>query len=954
MSKQELEIVINACERLKLKYDDQASVEQIANEIIKTYNFPKQSEYKIEIDQKFREPSYILKDLPISPIKANFNFETTVTFVGRFNTSFEHRINLCKQIKQISNEIMKVILPIEYFVYIPQSDQNGNLLYINSYQEIPKLIEFDILANFYINYYGIHCQQKIHPFAQIEQIKYQINEHFNIKSDFQLFYKETELKDQNQYIAYLIPDHSELRIKLLTNFKFLIKHQDTVHQFSCAYQEKLGAFKQRLKQIYQVSEKHPLQLIYMNNELRNDQDSMQDLRFLENSIIEMHIGIKYSLTLQNKDSQEKFQFQVRSIDLVSMLDKHHPFMNKQVTYEFNNKKLRKEETFEQLQVDTEKITIYYQIEKQKMYVQFQDEFAKHRIEVITSDPIKNALQQFNQGNDPISISYGGKNISIDSTYEKEAIVNDSIIVYRINNGIQIKFTIAPNCVEHPILVPRDTKGGQLLKVLSQRYSNQGQKYKLMLKNYEFPSDQTVIKDQCYRLVRTFEMQFKYDKDDQLYVEVFSQEDKIYDARKKISQAFNIPFDSIVLIHKDYPLKDDSLINQYKDKVLTISQAVHISFQKRHGSILIQKYYSKYLKCKDIFRDFQREYQLPCRFEYNQQNIDENNLLKEICKDEQNIVFIYEFQYNLKLINKEIDTEIIKVQFYPSEIIGSVFQRYLSENFHYLYNGQQIDIQKSFEELKIAQNQKIQYFQLHKFNLWIPNKHISFEIQIDSLKYKIIDALSPKIKEMFQEHFTAIYNNRQLDLQKTFLQEKVMSGANIECQLVTYLQVIVHDNEFDRTFKIHSNISIGQLINMLDGNQNKKLLFSKDQKQLENNIILSQLKNENGIIELIYKELVPTSDAIYQPSGSMPTTFNWTQNLKTTESSQIDIVIININNDDKLFETVRLDQKLRDFRKEFEIKMEFSGITIFYEGEGVDYDKTFEEIGAHQQSLFEII
>ncbi|CAK64976.1 unnamed protein product (macronuclear) [Paramecium tetraurelia] len=952
----QFEVIINACQKLSLTFGDQVSVEQIANKIIETQKFPRQSNYRIEIDQAIREPSYILNCQPISIIKANFNFMATVIFVGQFNTSFEHRIDLCKQIQQISNEIMNEILPIEYSVYILQNGQNANNLYINSYEQIPKLIEFEIQANFYINFQGIHYQQKIHPLAQIEQIKYQINEVFCFDSEFQLWYRDTELNDQSQYITYLIPDHSELKIKLPTRIKLLIKYKDTVHQFSCALEEKLGSFKQRLKQVYHVSEKHPLQLMYKNNELRNDQESIQKLKFIENAIIEMQVGIKYSLTLQNKESQEKFQFQARSTDLVSVLDKQHPFINKQVIYEFNGHKLKKEETFEQLQVDTEYITIYFQIEKQKINVQFQDDFAKHKIEVITSDPIRNALQKFNQGNDPISITYGGKNISIDSTYEKEAIVNDSIIVYKINNGIQIKYTVAPNCVEHTYLVPKDTKGSQLLKALSQIYSNQGQKYKLMLNSQEFPADQPVIKDQCYRLVRIFEMQFSYDKDERTYIDLFSQEDKIFEARKKMAQVFNLPFDSVFLLFKDCALKDDTLINQCKDKTLVVSQAIHISFQKRNGSVAIQKYYLKQEKFKYIFKDFLKEYQISqCRFEFNNQIVDENNLLKDICKDEQSIVLIYEFQYNLKLVNKEMQNEIIKVSFYPSEIIGSVFKRYLSEKFSYLYNGQLVDIQKQFEVLRIQNNSKVYYFQFHNFTLEILKTNTKLQIQIDSLNYKIIDAISPKMKEHTQDKFTALYNNRELDLQKTFLQEKVMSGATIQCQLPTYLQVIIHDNEFDKSFNVHPNICIGQILAMMmDSNPNKKMLSYKDQKQLENDIIVSKLQNNNGIIELIYKELISTPDTIYQPSGSVSTFFNQTQDLKTTESSQINIVIININNDDKIFETVKLDQKIGDFLKEFEIKNEFSSINIFYEGAVVDYDKTFEEIGANPGSLFEII
>ncbi|CAD8210943.1 unnamed protein product [Paramecium pentaurelia] len=954
-----IQIIINNIEKITFQQDDQISVQEIINNIIREFKFPRQSTTLIEIDQVIRDPTYIVNFQPNSPIKANFSYETTITFIDKFNNSFEHRCDLCKSIFQIEQEIIKEILPLEYSLQIlqPIDEQNINTLYINSYEKIPQQLEFTIQANFYINFYGFHHQFNINPFNLIELIKYEILEFYNIQQEFQLYYNETELNNHQQYITYFIPNHSELKIKLQTRIKLFIKYQNYVHQYSCSLDEKLEKFKQKLRQIYQIPEKYLLQLTYKNNLLKNDQESISQLKIEENSIIIMEIGNKHQLTLQDKYSSKYFQFQVRSIDLVSILDKQNPFINQQVTYFFQGQELIKTETFEQLKVDTENLTIYYKIEKLIINVYFQDENQRQKkMGVIISDQIKYALQQLNSAIDSITLSYQGKNISIESTYEKEGIINDSIIYYKINDKLEIRYTISPNFQEHFILVQNNITGAQLLKIIPQVYLNQGYKYKLMLNNCDFPLDQKVTQNQCFRLVRTFEIQFYSQDDNQYFLETFSQEDTILEAKQKFSQKFSLHLDSLIILYKDILLKDDQLIHQYKEKQLWISQIIGVTFQKRNGTASFSKRYQKQVSLKSVLNDFIKE-QSPCRFEYNEQLIDENfgnKLLKDICQDQQQIILIYEFEQNLKLINKEKQTEVYKIKFYPKEIVGSVFNKLLDDKFQYYNMGQLIDTYKSFDDNKIKNNSQIYYNKIYQFTLDILNDKSNIKFQVNSLNHRIIDAISPIIQKKYSLDFTAYLNNRLINLEQSFKQENINNDATIQIQLLIYLTVTVHENELNKIFQVDPNANIGQLNKLLDNKQNKKLFSFTDQIQLEDHILLSTLKKNNNKVDLVYKEATSISNSVYQPSGLILDCISQTQNMKTTDNSTIEIIIQNMLNDEKLQETVRLDQKLGDFFHNFQLKMEFSDISLFYEGEIVDYEKTFEEIGAGSQSLFEII
>ncbi|CAD8122094.1 unnamed protein product [Paramecium sonneborni] len=952
----QLEIIVNKREHLSLSINSSSTVEQLINKIIQTLQFPKESKYTITIDGTPIDSSYQIPENLQSRIIADFNCLTSIQFENPFIQTTEQELDLCKPLVEIQKELAKVMLPIEYQIIILKNGKRLTETYINYYPEIPKKLQFIVKASIYINYQGIHHQLQLNPFEKIEKIKNYIFQQLNIDQGFLLFYNNTQLNDEMYFISYLIPDHSELTIKLQTRITLLVKYQNIVHKYSTSLNEKLSVVKTKLKQTYKIPENEKLELFYQNIYLDNNEEKLSALNIEDNSLINITIGKKYNLNLENDYQQQTYQCQVNSIDLVSILDDIIPLQNCQLTYYFGGKELDKNRSFDQIQVNNCNINIKYRVQKKTIFVNFQEEQKSSiKLEVNISDPIRLALPHINLANDSITMFFQGRKISIESTYDQEGIKEGSTIIYQFNQ-FQIKYTIAPDFQEYSILIAPRINGAQLINILSKNYKGLSKKFKLMLNNIEFPVSQIVEKqeNQCFRLVSMFEMQFQFQNDNHIYNKTYSMDDTILIARQRFSEEFNIPLNQLYIFFLDQELKDEYMIHKYKGKDLQICETICVKFQKYKSNVLIQKNCNKNFQVKEILKEFLREFsQKGCRCFLNNQLINELNLLKEIT-NQPAVLLVVEFQQELQLINKQIKTQAIQVEFYPKQIVASTLARFMNGNFQFYQNDELIDATKSFEDNHIQNKSQIYYEECYNFTLEILNDNQQIQLRINSQKIKIKDAIQQKIQEKYSSQFSAFYNKQEINLENTFLQEKLMDQSKIQIQLHQQLKVFIKDNDYKIQFTVSSNITVGELIKQLKGSKQKKLFNAENQKQLQDHEVLFTLINSNKVVDLIYKEPIENSNSLYIPSEPIQNNRKITLDINTQEPVPLQIVIYNMMDDHKLYETVRLDQKVGEFLDQFEKKMEFSGVTLFYDGEIVDRNKKFQEINLNALSIFEIV
>ncbi|CAD8124458.1 unnamed protein product [Paramecium sonneborni] len=891
-------------------------------------------------------PNMQLPPFPTFPIIANCEYRTTVQLKNEFIQTFKYELDLCQFIIEIEKELAKFILPIDYSIIIHQNGKPIYEPYLNSYLEIPKHLDYIVRAFIYFNCNQTVFQLEINPFDKILRIKQQIFSSQNINQEFSLIYNNKKLNDEYQFISYLIPNYSEIIIKFSNRITFFVKYQNTViHQYSIQPNEKVGVVKSKLKYVFKIPENQRLELIYQQTYLNNDELKLSYLQIKDDCEIEVTIGKIYKLILEDDASQQKYTCQVKQAALVSSLDNYGPFKDYNVSYYFNDKELDKNKHFEQIQNNNDiNVNIKFKKKKKLITVFFQDEMKqKIQMEVSITDPIKLALQIINKANDPITIIYNDKKISIENTYAQEAIKNGSIIIYYLNQ-FQIKYSIAPNPQEYSLQITQQIDGAQLLNMISRNQKGLSQTFKLMLNNSEFPANQMVdpFENQCFRVVPTFEIQFRFLNDGKIYKEVFSIEDSILNARQRFSQKFNIPLNQLFILFMDLAIKDEYLIQQYQKKDLWICETIRVKFQQRNGSLLTLKYYNKNLQIKEILKDLLKSFsQQACKCLFNNQLVNESNMLKEITNQSE-IVLIVDFLQDLQLIDKLKIQQEITVQFYPKEIVASIFSRYLRGNFFFYHNNQLIDTSMNFEDNHIQNKSQIYFEEFYNYTL--ESLKDNSQIQFQAPKFtKIKDAISPQIKDKYQEQFSIFYNNHQINIEKTFFEENIRDESKIQIIFNNSLIVIVRDQDHLKKFTAPSNQTIGELIKKLEGNPKKKLYSAINQNLLEDQTKLSTLSNNNNVVELIYQEDFNNQNTGYLPSEPIQMLGN-----------DIQIIIKNMQNDDKSFEIVRLNQKIADFINQFKLKNSLSNITIFYGGEIVDINKTFEEINVTTNSEFEIL
>ncbi|CAD8201590.1 unnamed protein product [Paramecium pentaurelia] len=452
-------------------------------------------------------------------------------------------------------------------------------------------------------------------------------------------------------------------------------------------------------------------------------------------------------------------------------------------------------------------------------------------------------------------------------------------------------------------------------------------------------------------INQFYIYFSCKIDQTIYFKKFSEENTIYDAKCIFSQSLQKQKTSISIFSQDTQLKDDQLIIHFKQQELFIYETKLISFHTRNGQVLKQKVYKACMKVKEMKNDFQREIsQQSCKYEFNQSPIDDEDKLLSDITDQTEIVLDVDFQHNLKLINNELKTQQFNVQFYQTEIVSSIFSKFLKGNLQYYYNGQLIDINKSFEDNLIQNNSCVYYGKIYNFTFKFTNNNQIIKIQVKSLNTKIEDAVQPILKENHPQNFQFSCNNRLINLEKTFSQEKIKEGV-IQIELKS---LIVNIYDKNKIYKYHvlPNLTIEKLNKLINNNQNKWLFKLDNDDILQDNIELSTLKNSNGEVELIYKEYIKQNTILHQYQDDVSIDFFVTQNIKTIENSSL---VIPIEwNDQKFFETVKLDQKVEEFLEDFKKQKKLSKIFFFQDGEIIDINKKFEDLRDIEYSFFEII
>ncbi|CAD8193410.1 unnamed protein product [Paramecium octaurelia] len=938
MSMKKYEIIVNN-NTFKLEYEPKFPSEKISD-VVQFLNqqkgFPAKAKLYISVDNHIRDLNYDLNSVKNNVIEINFSDVIENFSIQHIDKDEKYKlildkVDICKQLIEIEKKIANSIKSEEYPIKILKKkkilDRNLFLCQIFFYQQE---IFYFVQAIFYIRYNDKLQLFQIDAFSHFDKIKQKIRQKLGIEEEIELYFRGQQLEDERTYFYYNIHQNAELELKMKNMQRIQISYQNKIYKFNVSVNmtiEQLAKYYKQLEQIHQnqILQVHHLNKLLENNTKIGNLDLSDNAEFkITNKIQERAMVIKFVSKLQE---QVHFQKQVSNLDFFSTILESQIFKGKVFQFYVNGNILEITDglIFNSIKFKENEYLIQYQMIQNFEYlnVTFKDEEGKTFTKQVKSEDTINTELEMNIKYDNLRIKAykKGQLIDLNGTYRSEGIQDGDIIEYCLSDMViqlqiwyQNQRQIQEICIHY-----LDT-----VKELKEKVINQFKityECKIILDGYDL-QDYEYIKNYRNNVVFTVSKAFYFKIELLLDNNIEQSESRFYETEKvkELKSQYTELFQDDVCVDVDdnEDIKDEEELSAFIGKVLRISKRnVNVKYKfQGHQSVYEDKFYKKDtlgMMLKKIAKGNSRCYiannLMDPTIKLINLNLDPNTVITIECTSRAQL---FEFNNNQNRVD---------IEFYPEEIISNTIKTHIKGKFVIYEGNREINIQNSFRDEQIQNTAQLYYI------LLVTIKFMSYEAK--EVQYQKTCRVDKKISQILSPNhpnkIRVYYLEKEINQDSTLAEVGVPDFSELQIEELESTLILHIDNKI-RTLSIDKDMTVQLLKEHLNLNQENYYLYQLiDQAQaLSNDVVLKSLHNINNEIELIYK----------------------------TGNNLIKIILV--DSDDKEYtEYVKLNQQVKTFLQEFELKYNLKDAELFYEGETINPDKCFSDIQIAQNGKFEI-
>ncbi|CAK65686.1 unnamed protein product (macronuclear) [Paramecium tetraurelia] len=297
-------------------------------------------------------------------IKIVIIFETQEEQITLDYNCFDNLFWLEKQLKKTHN-----ISPYQLNFFHKQNKLHKDKPLIDLPIENDNVINCQIIGTYLIKY-EVETSIEINIYATIDQVYQQVQQCFNLQQEFQLYFQETLLKKKTLdrdllFYETQIKPYSEIKLKITSKVAMYI-YIDTIKKFECylvSQDLKLKDLKNYLIELCQIDKLCQYQFVVENQILFDDQFISHLSKQQLNNVITLKAvdeSIKFYICEKDLDCF-KIIVEMNQNTQIQDLQNLKQLTGQQCQFYFKNQLLKKEETFQQINLKNKDI-IYYEIQ----------------------------------------------------------------------------------------------------------------------------------------------------------------------------------------------------------------------------------------------------------------------------------------------------------------------------------------------------------------------------------------------------------------------------------------------------------------------------------------------------------------------------------------------------------------------------------------------------------------